>query len=562
MNILGISCYFHDSAACLLKDGILVAAAEEERFTRKKHDNSFPINAINYCLKEGKIIIDDVDVIGFYDKSFLKFDRIIQTCVETFPRSFWLFCEAVPEWLTEKLRVPSILKNELGYNGEVIFIEHHKSHAASAFLVSPFNEAAIVTVDAIGEWASTAIHQGINNEIKTIEEINFPHSLGLFYSTITAYLGFKVLNDEYKVMGLAAWGKPIYREKFKKLIDIKDDGSFELNMDYFSYTYKNRMFSDKIVELFGPPRIYTEKLTKKHMNIAATLQELTEDVMLKIVNHAHELTGSRNLCMAGGVALNSVSNGKILREGPFERIWIQPASTDSGGAVGVATYIYSTILNHKRKYRMRDVFLGPGFGNEEIENFLKRKSIKYKKLKRKELLKKTAELLSDGKIVGWVQGRMEFGPRALGNRSILANPRNPKMKDIINKKVKHREWFRPFAPSILLDKANEYLDRACEAPFMVITFDVKKNKRREIISATHIDWTARVQTVSRKRNKLYYDLIKEFEKKTGVAAVLNTSFNVRGEPIVCTPEDAYNCFKNTDIDYLVLGTYLIGKKLI
>lgn len=560
MNILGVSCHYHDSAASLVKDGVLIAAAEEERFTRKKHDNTFPTNAIQYCLKEGKITADEIDVVAFYDKPMLKFDRILHTCVSTFPKSFWMFWDAVPQWLTEKLRIPSLLKDKIGYKGEVMFVEHHKSHAASAFLVSPFEEATIVTIDGIGEWTSAAIHHGKGNDIETLKEIRFPHSLGLFYSTITAYLGFKVNDDEFKVMGLSAYGKPVYYDKFEKIIDIKDDGSFNLNMKYFSYTHDTKMFSDELEKELGPRREYGAKITRRHENIASTLQKITEDVMLKIANYAYKLTGCENLCMAGGVALNCVANGKILREGPFKRIFIQPAATDAGGSLGAAFYVYNKIYGNPRKCVMNDAYLGPGFEDKEIEDFLKNNKIGYEKLEREELLKKTANLIADDKIVGWFQGRLEFGPRALGNRSILANPRNPKMKDILNKKVKHREPFRPFAPSILLKDAKDYLIGACDAPFMVLGFDVKKDKLKDIISATHVDGTCRPQTVTRKRNKLYHDLIREFKKLTGTPAVINTSFNVKGEPIVCTPEDAYNCFKDTDIDYLVLKNYLISKE--
>jgi len=560
MNILGISCHYHDSAASLVKNGVLVAAAEEERFTRKKHDNSFPTNAIEYCLKEGKIIADEVDVAAFYDKPMLKFDRILHTSVEYFPKSFGMFCEAVPQWLTEKLRIPSLLKNRIGYRGEVMFIEHHKSHAASAFFVSPFEEAAIVTVDGIGEWTSAAIHHGKDNKIEVLKEIRFPHSLGLFYSTMTSYLGFKVNNDEFKVMGLSAYGTPIYYNKFKNVIDVKEDGSFNLNMKYFSYTYDKKMFSDLFEKKFGPRREYEDKITNRHKNIAATLQKITEETMLKIVNYAHKLTGSENLCMAGGVALNCVANGRVSREGPFKRIFIQPAATDAGGSLGASFYVYNQIYGNPRKYVMKDTYLGPSFNEKEIKTCLEKNKVECEKLNNKRLIEKTAILISQDKIVGWFQGRMEFGPRALGSRSILANPKNPKMKDILNKKVKHREPFRPFAPSILRENAKDYLVRACDSPFMLVAFDVKKDGIKDIISATHVDGTCRPQTVERRRNKLYHNLIYEFKKRTGIPVVINTSFNVRGEPIVCTPEDAYNCFKNTGIDYLVIGNYFISKE--
>jgi len=560
MNILGVSCHYHDSAASLVKDGVLIAAAEEERFTRKKHDNTFPTNAIQYCLKEGKITADEIDVVAFYDKPMLKFDRILHTCVSTFPKSFWMFWDAVPQWMTEKLRVPSLLKNKIGYKGEVLFIEHHKSHAASAFFVSPFKESAIVTIDGIGEWTSAAIHYGKDNDIETLKEIRFPHSLGLFYSTITSYLGFKVNNDEYKIMGLAAYGKPAYYDKFKNIVDVKEDGSFNLNMKYFSYTHDKKMFSNEFEREFGPRREYESKITKRHKDIASTLQKLTEEIMLKIANYAHSLTGSENLCMAGGVALNCVANGRIIREGPFKRVFIQPAATDAGGSLGAAFYAYNKIYENRRKYVMTDAYLGPSFVEAEIKDFLENSRIEYERMNKKKLLEKIAHIIAEDKIVGWFQGRLEFGPRALGNRSILANPKNPKMKDILNKKVKHREPFRPFAPSILLRNAKDYLVGACDSPFMILAFDVKRDKIKDIISATHIDGTCRPQTVTREENKLYYDLIKKFSEITGVPAVINTSFNVRGEPIVCTHIDAFNTFVKTDIDYLVLGNYIISKE--
>jgi carbamoyltransferase len=559
MYILGISCYFHDSAACLLKDGNIVAAAEEERFTRIKHDNRFPINAVNYCLKEAKITPERLSYVVFYEKPFQKFERILQTCVETFPHSFKMFRDALPQWIAEKLRMPGVIKKKLDYKGEVLFISHHKSHAASAFFASPFEEAAIVTIDAVGEWVSTAIHYGKGNEIKTLKVINFPHSLGLFYSTITSYLGFKVLSDEYKVMGLAGWGRPTYYNKFKKLIDFKEDGSFKLNMKYFSYTHSEKMFSDELVKEFGKPREYEGKIEKRHMDIAASLQKITEDIILRIVRHAYELTKSENLCVAGGVALNSVANGKILMSKIFKNVFFQPAATDAGGALGAALYTYNKVLGKKRRYVMKDVFLGPKFSDREIKEFLENKNIEFTKLSKKEIVKATAEAIAKNKIVGWFQNRTEFGPRALGHRSILANASNPKMRKILNEKVKHREWFRPFAPSLLLDEVKRYFDFTLDMPFMIITLPVKKEKRREIISATHVDGTARPQTTIRKRENIYHELIEEFYSLTGIPAIINTSFNLKGEPIVCSPKDALNDFMKTKMDYLILENCLISK---
>jgi len=560
MNILGISCYYHDSAACLLKNGVVIAAAEEERFTRKKHDNNFPKKSISCCLKEGRIDMRDIDIVAFYEKPLLKLDRILQMSLETYPKSFLNFYKILPGWLTSKLKIPSKLKKKLNYNGKIFFTEHHQSHAASAFFASPFKEAAIITVDGVGEWSTISIHYGKDNEIKTLKETYFPNSLGLLYSTITAYLGFKVLSDEYKVMGLAAYGKPSYYEKFKeKLIDVKEDGSFSLNMDYFSYIHKEQMFSNKFEKEFGKRRNPGDNIEERHKDIAASLQKVTEEIMSLIANHAYKLTNSKNLCMAGGVALNCVANGKLLQKRLFEKIFIQPAATDAGGSIGAALYTYHQILKKDRSWIMNSAYLGPSFNNKEIKNFLDKNQVKYTKLSDKNLVKNVANLLSQDKIVGWFQGRMEFGPRALGNRSILANPKNPEMKDIVNKKVKHREEFRPFAPSILIEKASKYLMHNYDSPFMTINFETNSNARKKIISATHVDGTARAQTISQERNKLFYDLIKEFEKLTNVPALLNTSFNVKGEPIVCNLEDAYNCFMNTGIDYLVLGNYLISK---
>lgn len=559
--ILGISCFYHDSAACLLKDGKIVAAAEEERFTRKKHDNNFPLNAIKYCLKEGKISVRDIDIIGFYEKPLIKFERILQTAVETYPFSFMYFFKAIPTWLNEKLRIRYILKKKLNYNGKVLFIDHHMSHASSAFFVSPFKKAAILTVDGVGEWKTTSLYTGENNKITPIKEIQFPHSLGLFYSAITAYLGFQVNNDEYKVMALASYGKPKYYKRFKKMITIKDDGSFKLNLDYFSYRNKSRMWSNKLEKMLGKSRKPNTKLSQRHMDIASTLQKITEEALIKMANHLYETTKIENLCMAGGVALNTVANGKLHRETPFKRIFIQPSATDAGGALGVANYIYYQIMNNKRNFNMSHAFFGPNFSENEIKRFLVLNKIEYKKYSKKELVKKVAELLSKDKIIGWFQGRMELGPRALGNRSILANPKNPRMRNIINEKVKHREWFRPFAGSVLIESVDKYFDvpyKNFESPFMLFVFDANKNKKNFIPSIVHVDGSCRIQTVT-KTNKLFYDLIKEFENLTKIPIILNTSFNIRGEPIVCTPQEAYEDFKKTYMDYLVMDKFLIKK---
>lgn len=560
MYILGVSCYFHDSAACLVKDGMVISAAEEERFTRIKHDNNFPTNAVNYCLREAGITSEKLDHVVFYEKPFQKFERILQTCVETYPNSFRMFREAFPQWILEKLRMPGMIKKKVDYDGEVLFIPHHKSHAASAFFASPFDEAAIVTIDAVGEWITTAIHYGSGNEIKTLKEIKFPHSLGLFYSAITSYLGFKVLNDEYKVMGLAGWGRPVYLDKFKRLIKARDDGSFNLNMKYFSYTHEEKMFNEELERFFRrTARKPEDKIDEFHMNIASSLQAITEDIVLKIVRHAKKITGSKNLCMAGGVTLNSVANGRIITERIFENCFFQPVATDAGGALGSALFAFNSILGEKRKYVMEHAFLGPEFDSKNIKKFLEKNDIDYDKLSRKETVEFTAENIAKDKIVGWFQGRMELGPRALGHRSILANPSNPKMKEILNEKVKKREWFRPFGPSLTLESSNKYFDYDADYPFMIVTLPVKKGRIKEIVSATHVDKTARPQTTKEDRENNYHQLIEEFHALTGIPAIINTSFNFRGEPIVCTPEDAFNCFKRTGIDYLVLGNYLISK---
>jgi carbamoyltransferase len=561
MNILGISCFYHDAAACLLKDGIIVAAAQEERFTRKKHDNSFPINAINYCLEERKIGINEIDYIGFYEKPLLKFERVLSQHLQMFPWSFWTFFKTMPSWLNEKLRVPSIIRKKLKYEGEILFIEHHLAHAASAYLASPFKEAAILTADGVGEWATTSLGFGEGNDITLLKEIHFPHSLGLLYSAVTAYLGFKVNNDEYKVMGLSAYGKPSYYDKFKEIIRLKDDGSYELDMDYFVYHYKLAMPSKKFIEEFGPSRTPESEITERHKDIACSLQKILEEVLLKMLNHLYDETRSKNLCMSGGVALNTVANGKILKNTKFKNIYIQPAASDAGSSVGVALYIYNTILGKKRKYVMKNIYIGSGFSTEHIREFLNKNRIVYKEYKDKgRLIKDTAKFLYNNKIVGWFQGRMEWGPRALGNRSILANPCNPKMKDILNKRVKHREEFRPFAPVIPLENYKDYFEINHPSPFMLFTYPVRKEKRKIIPSAIHVDGSGRLQTLERSQNPMYYKLIKEFERLSGVPILINTSFNIRGEPIVRTPEEAYRCMMGTGIDYLIIDRFLIARK--
>ncbi len=563
MYILGLSCYYHDSAACLIKEGMVVAAASEERFTRKKHDFDFPVNAIHYCLSEAKITARDLDYVVFYDKPFTKFERILLTYLSVAPRGIRSFIKAIPLWLKEKLWVRFDIHKELPeYEGEILFSDHHLSHAASTFLVSPFKEAAIVTVDGVGEWTTSAIGYGKENEIEMIKETRFPHSIGLLYSAITGYLGFKVNSAEYKVMGLAPYGEPKYYDQVREnLIDIKEDGSFKLNMDYFAYTYGLKMFNRKFERLFGvPPRTPESKLEQVHKDIAMSLQKVTEEVVLKMCRHAHkESGGMKHLCLAGGTALNCVANGRVLRETEFEDIFIQPAAGDAGGALGAAYLLYNSVLDKPRNYVLKMPYFGPEFTEEEMKEVLDQYGAVYQRVEKDELVRETAKLLVEQNVVGWFQGRMEFGPRALGSRSILADPRDTKMRDTVNLKIKFRESFRPFAPTVLEDKSSEYFEIDCPSPYMLLTAQVKEDKR-VIPSVTHVDGSARLQSVSREANPMYYDVIKEFEKLTGIPVIINTSFNVRGEPIVCTPKDAYLCFMRTHMDYLVLGPFLLDKK--
>ncbi|HRZ85780.1 MAG TPA: carbamoyltransferase N-terminal domain-containing protein [Candidatus Paceibacterota bacterium] len=570
MYILGISCYYHDSSAALLKDGVIIAAAQEERFTRKKHDFSFPINSIKFCLESQNISIDDIDYIGFYEKPFIKFERGLFQHLQMFPRSYKTFIGSIPSWLNEKLRIIKIIRKKLKYKKEVLFIEHHLAHAAS-FLISPFDKAAILTVDGVGEWTTTAKGIAENNEIKLFSEIKFPHSLGLLYSTLTAYLGFSVNNSEYKVMGLSPYGnmdkeKNPYYSKIKKIIEIKEDGSYRLDMSYFTYHYKDRMPSKKIISLLdGPIRKKNEEVTQRHKDIAAALQMILEEVIIKILNNLYNETKCDNLVLCGGVALNSVCNGKLLKKTKFKRIWIQPDPGDGGTSIGAASYIYHTLLSNKRNFIFDSAFIGPEFSNENIKDFLISNNIIFKEFKNNEdLIKTTADLIFHDKVIGWFQGKMEWGPRALGNRSILSNPCNPKMQEILNLKVKHREKFRPFAPVVCSDDALKYFN--CDKPlpeiadFMLMVYPIKKKFHKIIPAVTHVDGSGRLQTVSRYQNKNYYDLIKRFGKLSKVPMLINTSFNIRGEPIVCTPYDAYKCMMGTGIDYLVIGNFLVSRE--
>ncbi|MDF2766817.1 MAG: Carbamoyltransferase [Rhodospirillales bacterium] len=585
--ILGLSAYYHDSAAALLRDGEIVAAGHEERFSRKKGDERFPRLAVEYCLREAGITLAEVDHVGFYDKPLLKFDRILETYLAVAPKGFRSFLMAGPLWVKEKLFTDRELRAALGgYEGSLLYAEHHESHAASAFYPSPFEEAAILTMDGVGEWATATIGAGKGANLEILRELKWPDSLGLLYSAITYYTGFKVNSGEYKVMGLAPYGEPRYVDLiYKHLIDLHEDGSFTMNQKYFGYLSGLTMTSEAFNELFGgPPRVPESKLTQKEMDLARSVQVVTEEIMLRMARTAHRETGMENLCLAGGVALNCVGNGRLLREGPFKRLWIQPASGDAGGALGVASLIHHRYLSRPRrvtpgKDAMKGAYLGPSYSTEEIERFLESQGASYVRLDRDTLLRRVAENLAEEKIVGWFNGRLEFGPRSLGSRSILGDPRSPRMQSQMNLKIKFREGFRPFAPSVLKEYASEYFELDCESPYMLLVAPVKKERqlpmpagseklwgieqlnmlRSDIPAITHIDYSARIQTVSRETNPDYYDLIDTFRELTGCAVVVNTSFNVRGEPIVCSPEDAYRCFMRTHIDSLVLGPFLLEK---
>ena len=567
MYTLGISCYYHDSAAALLKDGHVIAAVEEERFSRKKFDDDFPKEAIQWCLKQSDISSSQITSIAFYDKPVLKFDRLLDNYIAVAPRGLKSFLDIIPKWIHKRLWIKNEIKKNLkGFCGEIIFLEHHLSHAAHSFYTSPFDESAILTVDGVGEWTTASIGFAENNSIKLTNDIRWPHSLGLFYSAFTYFLGFKVNEGEYKLMGLSSYGKPKYYDLIlDKLIDVKEDGSIHLNMKYFAFTYDNVMINDHFSELFGiQPRKNNEKTSQIHFDIGASAQKVLEDVLLKMVNFIHEKTKMKNLCLGGGVALNGVANYRILKESPFENIHIPPSPGDAGSAVGCAQYLYYIFHKNKRiieteraKMIRENIYLGPEYQNDEIIQFLDSKNITYESLDTLSLLKKTAKLISEDNIVGWYQGKMEWGPRALGNRSILANPQNPKMKDILNEKIKHRESFRPFAPAILEEFASDYFEINVPSPYMQFVSPVKLPNK--IPAVTHVDGTGRLQTVSKESNPLFYDLINEFYNITKIPVVINTSMNVMGEPMVNTPEEAYNMILKTDIDYIVLGNNLISR---
>ncbi len=594
MYILGISCFYHDSAAALIKDGEIIAAAQEERFTRKKHDAGFPEQAIRYCLSEAKISLREVSEVVFYDKPLVKFERLLSTYLAYAPKGFFSFIAAMPVWLKEKLFIKSVIKTSLAQIGKckkseippLLFAEHHQSHAASAFFPSPFEKAAVLCLDGVGEWATTSVWLGEENKLTPVWEIDFPHSLGLLYSAFTYYTGFKVNSGEYKLMGLAPYGEPKYVDLIlNHLIDLKEDGSFHLNMEYFNYATGLTMTNRKFDLLFeGPPRKAESQITQREMDLARSIQVVTEEVVLRLAKSIHKELGVENLCLAGGVALNCVANGRILREGPFKEIWIQPAAGDAGGALGAAL---SAWYEHHEKPRvvnskdsMKGSYVGPRFSNDQIQLALDHLGAQYDKLEDSDLLPKLAKVLAEGSVVGWFQGRMEFGPRALGGRSIIGDPRNTKMQSVMNLKIKYRESFRPFAPSVAADKVSEYFELDRPSPYMLIVAPVKESLRLKMTAEqeklfgidklnvprsslpaiTHVDYSARIQTIHPETNPRFYNLIKEFEKQTNCAVLVNTSFNVRGEPIVCSPEDAFRCFMRTEMDYLVLENFILAKK--
>ena len=586
MYILGISAYYHDSAACILKDGEIVAAAQEERFTRKKHDQNFPINAIKFCLKEAGINASELEIVAFYDKPFLKFERILETYLSYAPKGLGSFLKAMPLWIKKKLWIKTLIQDELDYHGKILFPEHHASHAASAFYASPFKDAAFLTMDGVGEWATTSYGIGKGNKMEILADIRFPHSLGLLYSAFTYYTGFRVNSGEYKVMGLAPYGQAKYKDLiYKHLIDVKEDGSFKMDMSYFDYNVGLTMTNKKFSQLFGgPPRVPEAALTQKEMDLARSVQEVTVEIVLKMAKHVRKVTNKKYLCLAGGVALNCVANGKLLRSGIFDDIYIQPAAGDAGGALGCAYIAWYQHLDNERqadgkKDSMKGAYLGPQYSNEQINEYLKEKGYRYIKLTNEELPEIIADLLAEQKVIGWFQGRMEFGPRALGDRTIIGDARSAETQKTINLKIKYRESFRPFAPSIREENISEYFDIDRPSPYMLLVANVNKNKqlpmtkeqesyfglkklniaRSEVPAITHVDYSARIQSINKDTNRRYHDMLTIVNEKYGCPVIVNTSFNVRGEPIVCTPKDAYLCFMRTEMDYLILNNYLLAK---
>jgi len=586
MYILGISCFYHDSAACLVKDGSILAAAQEERFTRKKHDPRFPKNAIAYCLKEAGISIQDLQYLVFYDKPFLTFERLLLTYLTVAPRGLRSWLEAMPLWLGQKLYIPKVVKAETGYEGDILYTEHHEAHAASAFYPSPFEEAAILTMDGVGEWATASYGFGKGKDITLLKELHFPDSLGLLYSAFTYFTGFRVNSGEYKLMGLAPYGEPKYKKLIlSELVDLKEDGSIRLNLSYFDFLGGLKMTNNRFAKLFGgPPRKPETQITQREMDIAASIQSVTEEVVMKMARYVYKETKQKNLCLAGGVTLNCVANGRILREGPFENIWIQPAAGDAGGALGAALSVWHRYLGNERANpngydSQRGSYLGPSFHNGFVKEFLESNGYTYHELDVSTRARVIAEQIAAGKIVGYMAGRMEFGPRALGARSILGDPRREDTQTTMNLKIKYRESFRPFAPSVLEERVSEYFNIDRPSPYMLLVADVKeekrfsqpsddglsmlerlKVKRSDIPAVTHLDYSARLQSVNKRDKPDYHAVISEFEKLTGCAVIVNTSFNVRGEPIICTPEDAYRCFMRTEMDILVMEDSILFKE--
>jgi carbamoyltransferase len=560
MHILGLSCFYHDAAACLLKDGVPIAAASEQAFTRKKHDPDFPVNAIRWALEEAGIEAKDLDLVAFYDKPLVKFERMLKCHIATFPKSFPQFVKGMPSWFSTKLRVDKLLNKELGYTGAVVYGQHHRSHAASAFFASGWDEATLLTVDGVGEWATASWGVGRGTKIEMLGEIRFPHSLGLLYSAFTAYLGFKVNSAEYKVMGLAPYGQPLYVDRIKQLFHLKEDGTFRLDMRCFSFDHGMRMYNTRFEEVMGQPTRPMEAgpLTQFHKDVARSLQEVVNEAMVKMATHAVEQTGIPRLCMAGGVALNCVANGHVLREAPIEDIFVQPAAGDAGGAMGAALWAWHELLGKPRSWRMKDAYLGPGYDEAQIQAALDQFGAVYQRMERTPLLNKTAELIDQSLVIGWYQGRLEWGPRALGHRSILGDARHPEMRDIINMKIKFREGFRPFAPSVLEEQASTYFELDRPSPYMLLVAPVRKDAT-PLPAITHVDGSARIQTINRTQDPMYYDLIEAFRQRTGCGVVINTSMNVRGEPIVNTPTDAYQCFMRTEMDVLVCGPFMLIK---
>jgi carbamoyltransferase len=586
VNILGLSAFYHDSAACLVRDGEIIAAAQEERFTRKKHDASFPKQAVMYCLREGGIRVSELEYVAFYEKPFLKFDRILHSYLAYAPAGLKSFLMAIPLWIRERVWMKELIRRELGCDCKILFPEHHESHAASAFFPSPFTEAAFLTIDGVGEWTTTSYGVGRGNQIQMLAELRFPHSLGLLYSAFTYFTGFRVNSGEYKLMGLAPYGQPKYVDLIlRELIDLKDDGSFRLNMKYFNYGVGLAMTNASFNRLFGrPPRKPESKLTQSDMDLARSIQDVTDEIMLRMARKVRKQTGQRNLCLAGGVALNCVANGHILRQRIFDRLWIQPAASDAGGALGAALFAWHQILGKERKAddvndSQRGSYLGPAYSNDEIRAYLETRKIPFTELTDDELPEKIAGLINAQKVIGWFYGRMEFGPRALGARSIIGDAQSPKMQELMNLKIKFRESFRPFAPSVLREKLSDWFELDEESPYMLLVAPVSRNRRHELTSnqqssfglqrlltirseipaVTHVDYSARIQTVTDQHQPMFYRMIKKFDERYGCPVIINTSFNVRGEPIVATPDDAFTCFMRTNMDYLLIGNFLLEK---